>query len=160
MTRRGRRRRRRPKPPPTPQKEIPLVASTEADITEAGTAPPEGESIPDRWQAGETSDATPEDEADVPELKTTTAGLFQHLLTGGIQVGPKQLLRLALIGYVAGGSWLFLQDNAVGRLETEAGLQWFLVKLGYFSVGALAVIVAIFLVWAIAALLGRQRRLC
>lgn len=154
MTKRRLSKRRRA--PKVPKKTVPWIASTDEDIQENRTLAREPESIAD-WHDDATSDVIPEEDLDSGALQATYPGLIREFLAGGIALTRKQLLLMLFLAYILIVGWLFLQDNGAGRLDTQAGLSWYLVKVRYVSLFFLALALIVLLTASIRAILLRVR---
>jgi len=154
VARRRKPRRSKKKMIPTPQKEIPLVASTEALSSRDATQLPDDASQPDFVGLDKgTSSETPIDEfGKTYESQTTSAGLIQGLLTGRLKLNWtllfQVLLILLIVGYFITVVLTFLQDNDTGEIITIEQFNLFLSKFGYISIffGLPILVIAIILV--------------
>ena len=162
MAKRRRPRRRKKKSAPTPQKEVPLVASTEDLSPREGTVLSDDASQPDYRGLNEgTSIGVPADEdEETVEFQSTPAGLIQALLTGTLKISwtqtPKVLLFIFTIGYFFTIVWSYLQANGRGELDTPEKYYWFLTRSAHVT---LFVLVPVLILAAILFFRARQKKM-
>jgi hypothetical protein len=73
----------------------------------------------------------------------TGPALLDKFLHGRIPLPKGPVIVLLVIGWFGFLSWLFLQENAAGRIEDWAGLGQLGIKAGIYTVYALLVIVIV-----------------
>jgi hypothetical protein len=134
----GRKRKRKGRPRPA---KLPLSYTGESDVETAATSSFEADSevskatgvvlrtgsvfIPgeDQTQAPEIASETIVEEAVVQ----TWPGLVEQVVTGRL-LTYSALFVASFVVWVVALAWMFLQDNAAGKLEGWVGLEWLGVK--------------------------------
>jgi hypothetical protein len=140
----GKRSRKAQRPRPLP------YASSEPDIHSDATLGPDAslDSTVSRWLGPESTSAPEVGQADTEPVAFAkgSAELLDKFLHGWIPLPSQPVILILTIAWFAFTSWLYLQDNQAGRLGDAAGLSWFVVKAGLYSVLFLLVAVVIALV--------------
>jgi len=121
------------------------------------TAVSDEEMIPDArsWRGDHTrAEAPPEEAEDSPS--TTPAALAEKVLSGRINVTSKTVLLFCFVGWAVVCTWIFVQDNGAGRLNSRDGFEWLLLKVMYASAFAVVVAAVVGGAWLVERV--RQRR--
>ena len=142
-----------------PKKPIYSLASSETEILSPHTSSPETEALPEQFVQLHyaTSDRTPE-ESEKDKYQATPAGLFMQYLAGKLKITPLNLLLIGGIAWIVILVWTYLQDNGSGKLDTQQGLNWFLIKIQYVNKFFGLLLLIIFLYWGIDSIIKRSRR--
>lgn len=120
-----------------PKKSEDIIASSGPDIHPDATLDPmthDEETLPS-WQSPKSTNAPevgePEDEES--HFASGIVELIDKFLHGRVPIKTRTVLFLVAVGWFAFISWLFLQDNQVGKLDTIEGMKWFWCKSGIYS---------------------------
>ena len=69
----------------------------------------------------------------------TTPELAHRILEGNVLISPATLIILLPVIWLLVIGWIFVQDNAAGKLQDLQGMGWFAVKAGVIGLFALIV---------------------
>lgn len=97
------------------------------------------------WIVGDATNAPEIGEPEPAEgYASTTPELVDKILHGRRPLGLPIVISILVLAWFGFLSWLFLQDNSGGKLDSVAGLKVFGIKAGAYT--ALAIVVGIAIV--------------
>jgi hypothetical protein len=108
-----------------------LEATSVTETTPNSTAVPGtlNESSVSEWISGRDSTTIEPSEDDRDAFAQTFPGLIdKHFLHRGLRVPIGIAVAIIIVCWVGLLAWLFIQDNAAGRLESAAGITQFIKK--------------------------------
>ncbi len=92
---------------------------------------------PNIWSRRGT-ELLPEDEEDEEQYAADTYSrtpweLIEKLVRDRLHLTGRSVFYIGIIGWLGVVSWIFVQDNSAGKLDSQNGLVWFAIKAASFA---------------------------
>jgi hypothetical protein len=98
------------------------------------------------WMGPDSTNAPKIGETDQEDNNQTEwPGLAERFLKGQINISRQAIFILVTLLWFGALSWLYINDNNIGRLNDAEGIKWFFIKSSFYSIIYILALIMIFI---------------